>query len=51
MHLGGVRTLYGSGFGPSEAAYSHVSIEANGPDGDGVVAMSSVDAEVTTYAV
>ena len=51
IHLGGVGTLDGDGFGPGEAACAHISLETNGPDGDGVVAMSSVDAEVMADVV
>ena len=43
--LGGVGTLDSDGFDPGEAAYAHASLETNRPDGDGVVAMSSVDAD------
>jgi len=39
------------GLGPSEPVDAKVSLETNGPDGDGIVTVSSMDAEVVAHVV
>jgi hypothetical protein len=51
VHLGSVGLLDGNGPGPSEPVDAHTSLEANGPGGDGLVAMSSVDADVVAHVI